>query len=404
MKTLDTTSIDMFSDLINVNGQRRNQRMKKSDTITTAVMGALFFPLVDIIKKCSGSYPSIEDVVKTTILASIEKTSVDDICDSSKRVKSGRTVRQYLGWLQLDELEEQANSLLQQHVVDLIRKKWVRLAVDFHNVPYYGSQMKDENEIRKSLAKNGTSKFHSYLTVYAFVRNHRYTIAIRYVRRKEDLSDVLEETLDEISALDLNIREVLLDKEFYNTRVINYLQENDMPFIIAVPQRGLKIKALRVRADGGRCIPSWPVKNAHKEVANVCLQCYQKYTKGSKILGGGATWFFYATHMMPGNPKRISNKYRKRFGIESSYRMMNSCRARTSSKNPAIRFLFVLIAFLIVNLKVMMEWLRCADGRLSRKESTAKMRLKKLRRNIDKILYQLSGTYRRLRQLIAGGG
>ena len=404
MKTLDTTIIDMFSDLINVNGQRRNQRMKKSDTITTAVMGALFFPLVDIIKKCSGSYASIENVVKTMILASIEKTSIDDICDSSKRVISGRTARYYLGWLQLDELERQANNLLQQHVLELIRKKWVRLAIDFHNVPYYGSQMKDENEIRKSLAKNGTSKFHSYLTVYAFVRNHRYTIAIRYVRRKEDLADVLKETLDEISALDLNIREVLLDKEFYNTRIINYLKEKDLPFIIAVPQRGDKIKDLRVRSKGGRCIPSWKVKNKYKETAEVDLQCYQKYTKGSKVLGGGATWFFYATHKMPANPKRISNKYRKRFGIESSYRMMNSCRARTSSKNPAIRFLYVLIAFLIVNLKVLMEWLRCADGRLNRKESNAKMRLKKLRRNIDKILHQLSKSYWRLRQLTARGG
>lgn len=42
--------------------------------------------------------------------------------------------------------------------------------------------------------------------------------------------------------------------------------------------------------------------------------------------------------------------YRLRFGIESSYRLKNQCRIKTTIKNPIIRFLFVALSFLIVNI------------------------------------------------------
>jgi IS4 transposase len=41
--------------------------------------------------------------------------------------------------------------------------------------------------------------------------------------------------------------------------------------------------------------------------------------------------------------------YRRRFGIETSYRQMNQVRARTTSRNPAIRLLLVGLAFVIFN-------------------------------------------------------
>jgi IS4 transposase len=42
--------------------------------------------------------------------------------------------------------------------------------------------------------------------------------------------------------------------------------------------------------------------------------------------------------------------YRRRFRIETSYRQLHQVRARTSSRNPALRLLLVGLALLIVNL------------------------------------------------------
>ncbi|TBR56898.1 transposase, partial [Westiellopsis prolifica IICB1] len=59
----------------------------------------------------------------------------------------------------------------------------------------------------------------------------------------------------------------------------------------------------------------------------------------------------------------IHQHYRKRFGIESSYRLKNLCRIRTTNKKPALRLLFVGISFLLVNIWVYLLWLKISLNR-----------------------------------------
>src|SRR3990172_987996 len=49
---------------------------------------------------------------------------------------------------------------------------------------------------------------------------------------------------------------------------------------------------------------------------------------------------------------RVFEWYRRRFGIETSYRQMHHLRARTTSRNPAWRLLLVGLAFILVNLYI----------------------------------------------------
>ena len=56
---------------------------------------------------------------------------------------------------------------------------------------------------------------------------------------------------------------------------------------------------------------------------------------------------------------RIAEFYRKRFGIESSYKIDKSIRARTSSRNPAIRMFHFNAAVLIQNFWVTIKLVFC---------------------------------------------
>jgi IS4 transposase len=47
--------------------------------------------------------------------------------------------------------------------------------------------------------------------------------------------------------------------------------------------------------------------------------------------------------------------YRRRFGIETSDRQLHQVKARTSSRNPALRLLLIGLALLIVNLWVLLR-------------------------------------------------
>jgi hypothetical protein len=56
-----------------------------------------------------------------------------------------------------------------------------------------------------------------------------------------------------------------------------------------------------------------------------------KYSK-DKYKTKGAKYFAYAVYGMNIPISRTFKEYRKRFGIESSYKLMNQARARTSTK------------------------------------------------------------------------
>jgi putative transposase len=63
--------------------------------------------------------------------------------------------------------------------------------------------------------------------------------------------------------------------------------------------------------------------------------------KNGKRRAHGREFFIYAVYKLQLSLHLIHHDYRLRFGIESSYRMKNQCRIKTTIKNPIIRFLFV---------------------------------------------------------------
>jgi len=60
--------------------------------------------------------------------------------------------------------------------------------------------------------------------------------------------------------------------------------------------------------------------------------------------------------------------YRRRFGLETSYRWMRQVRAWTTSRNAALRFLLLSLGFLLVNLWVELRWRFCQIKRHGRRQ------------------------------------
>mgnify|MGYP001791076218 CR=1 FL=1 len=88
---------------------------------------------------------------------------------------------------------------------------------------------------------------------------------------------------------------------------------------------------------------------------DLCIVC--KYKKGKRGKHG-VEYFAYVTYKTKIKLNYIHQDYRKRFGIESSYRLKNICRIRTNNKNQYLRLLFVGISFILVNIWVHLLWLK----------------------------------------------
>ena len=75
-------------------------------------------------------------------------------------------------------------------------------------------------------------------------------------------------------------------------------------------------------------------------------------------------WLLYVLiNVKTHNPHVIRSRYRSRFGIETSYRCMRQTHAMTTSRNPALRFFLLGVAFLITNLWSALRWRYCQRPR-----------------------------------------
>lgn len=70
----------------------------------------------------------------------------------------------------------------------------------------------------------------------------------------------------------------------------------------------------------------------------------------------------FAAWRVTGSPTKIRERYRKRFGIETSYRQMRQARIYTCTRNPRLRLLFVAMALVLRNLWVWIHQTRLAEG------------------------------------------
>jgi putative transposase len=65
----------------------------------------------------------------------------------------------------------------------------------------------------------------------------------------------------------------------------------------------------------------------------------------------------YVVYDFDWKPRRVHQVYKNRFAIESSYRIRNIVKAKTSSRNVVLRFLLTIVSFFLRNIWVALQWM-----------------------------------------------
>lgn len=303
---------------------------------------------------------SAQELFHLLTFASVERTSIQETCASFHDTVSANTVRWHLaqqlpqGPEELGPLATGLNRALMAWVPGRITHRWQHVAIDLTLVPYHGGPARERRELRRGPAKGGTTWFHAYATAYLIYRGKRLTLALTPVWADTPLTAVLTILLDRVEALKVRIRSLYLDKAFCTVAVLRLLKARGVPFVIPMPMRGRK-GGRRLSQRGSSYRTTYTLRNptlGQESVEKVVVRCYRKGRRGQR----GSDWLAYAVSGVPGTPYAIRAAYRRRFGMESSYRCMNRVRARTSSRHPGLRLLLVGIAFLLVNLWVYVRW------------------------------------------------
>jgi putative transposase len=91
-----------------------------------------------------------------------------------------------------------------------------------------------------------------------------------------------------------------------------------------------------------------------RATVRVCVRC-RNYA-GERGRSGRQRLVYAFWGVSPPGVEWVRREYRRRFGIESSYRQMNQARASTCTRNPLVRLLYVGVALILRNVWVWLHW------------------------------------------------
>jgi len=306
----------------------------------------------------SGYECSPETVFDVLIKAAISGQTIETVCNGLANMVDGETIRGYLNeQIRVDDLhrlEQQVNQALVSGLPRRILKPKLEIAIDLHDEPFYGHSAELLALTCGGKAHKGTTRFFRVATAYVIYKDMRLTLGLLFVRPEDDIAEIVAALLRRLRILGLKVRRLYLDKGFCAMPVLRYIEQSGWPAIIACPIRGKK-GGTRGLCQGHK---SYYTQHTFKSQQNgsftAPVAVVRTYTshKRSKRKKRRATWLVFVVLNCNFNPTRVRHLYRKRFGIETSYRCMRQVRAWTTSRNGALRFLLMSLAFILVNLWV----------------------------------------------------
>ncbi len=281
----------------------------------------------------------------------LDGLSIEAVCRDLSRLAASNTVRVQLNKLlnvkALKQHEQQMNEALTEWLPPTLYSRRLELALDIHDEPFYGKSAAFEGYVCRGAAKAGTTHFIRVASVYIIWRDVRLTLAVTYVRPNEAMLRIVKRLLKRVAAVGLRWYSLYMDKGFCSTQLIRYLQARHTPAIIACAIRG-KTGGIRALCAGHK---SYTTDYTFGDGTQVCLVLYRRrlHDKNGQPYWKWLAYILIELRWLPGE---VFVLYRRRFGIECSYRSMRHTKAATTSHNPAVRFFLLGFALLLENLWV----------------------------------------------------
>ncbi len=284
-------------------------------------------------------------VLGTMILASLTNGYVEgsakftDVC--------GQTVRNHLREQDPSDLVRVNDDVVMKLMsMGAFSRKRI-LAIDTHDIMYYGDP--DTEGVVGTQPKRGSHWAYKFGSISVLLDGERLTLAAVPVLREPRLEHV-RMLIEHALALDIRPKLILLDGAYNSAEVINHLNGIGVKYIIrmAPPIEGIRPGDDFVYRTRGH-------RRREDEQATFRIVAINGRDRSGKV-----RLFVFATNTNL-NVRRVRKLYRKRWGIETSYRMINKFLARTTSKLYAVRRLYFHFAILLYNLWVV---LNRSEGRI----------------------------------------
>ena len=370
---------------------------KLTDRVTLETVVAVLEHYFDL--SADGYLCQTRDLWNILVAAAARCTYIETVCNDLSTAPAGNTVRGYLNEQLtptiIRALQRASNRALASQLPVWLRDHPKQVALDLHDEPYYGKDDDPDDPecwICRGEARAGTTRFYRCATAYVMHRDVRFTLAVEFVHPGDDLIQVVKRLLRRVKALKIKVKRAYLDKGFCSIPVLRGLSlaEPDLSVIVAAPLKG-KTGGTRALCQGRR---SYRTEHTFRsqDYGELTVPVMVVRTRSQRRDGTYLwAWLVYVLLNVPDlTARQVRQAYRRRFGIESSYRLLEQVRGHTTARNAALRFLWMGIALLIGNIWIALHWTflrRCGSGprRVARWAFILPCMLQFLRRAIEAI-------------------
>ncbi len=305
---------------------------------------------------------SSQQIFKTLISAGLNKSSIEDQCIFLQEETGGygsspsadvvmKSLDKTYGNLDMKAIEDSISQNLQKEAMLIPqfkhRKSKVILAVDLHDEEYYGKELADENGrvitmYGQMKNRSGNTAGHKrrvfrYATacIVSFGKRLQKPISIGFVinYKGQTRGDVLKRVFEQVQALQLKIKYVVLDGGFASVDCFKLIKSQGLQFY----SRGKYRKSLTHSMEQNF---KYTLRGKKKS-----LEINAFISKVSAPEGKLYNILYLSSEEI--TLKKIRHIYGKRFRIENTYRHARVVKIRTSTRKLHLRWVFWEIAMLL---------------------------------------------------------
>jgi len=313
--------------------------------------------------EAAGYVCTTDDLYDVLLGVAANRGTLQAVCSDWLGLAEPETIRGYLNnQLRVEDLpalERALNAALAAQTPKRIYRSPQNVAIDFHDRPYYGKQPQSTGLWVRSQAKDGTTRFYRIATCYVMLKDRRVTLALRFVRPEDHTLAVLQDLLKRLHLRAIRIACLFLDKGFNGIAILRDLTQREQPALIACTIRG-KQGGTRALCTGPKSYrTTYTFESAEQGAFTAALAVCRAFTtaKRTKRLKRRVEWLIYILIHLNLSPRQARRWYRRRFGIESSYRCAGQVRGWTTSPNAAYRFVLIALSFILLNVWLFLRWL-----------------------------------------------
>ncbi|MFC7166069.1 transposase [Halospeciosus flavus] len=270
---------------------------------------------------------------------------------STARNSLAKSVLYHLRNLSMDAINAQFDGV-RDRLFEVLRSQrrlpaHVDVAIDLHEWRFYGSA--DTDHVITTYPDLGTNRAFCFATLCIVAPRTRFTLAVLpmdangFRAKREAVRSLIETAREYVS-----IRHVYLDRGFYQVHVVAELEELGIDYIVrARPSSGMKD---RLSAGAETVVDAYTMQRNRKPTASVDVTVFAVPHRSND---DEHVWFVTSLDVDATTAKAYAAAFRRRWGIETSYRQIGDFLPRTSSPTFSVRLFYFLFAVSLYNLWIL---------------------------------------------------